>query len=254
MDYFLARYYSSAQGRFTSPDEFSGGPDELYFFAEDASSNPTFYADLLDPQSLNKYQYCYNNPLRYVDPDGHDGGAAAAILAWETAKATASTGNVPFAAAAAGTAAYFYIISKWGDPAEIGDGSAPTADAYIKNYVQRKQAELDAKQKAEASSRKERDKSTEREIERSNGEKPERRNVEVRHSTRKAAKEAAEHPHPGKKKPTPSKSDSKKRREYNEQQKYRNPESHPNSKHPQQHFHDRDKSKSKVNRHHTFPE
>src|SRR5688572_2967882 len=30
LDYFLARYYSSAQGRFTSPDEFKGGPDELW--------------------------------------------------------------------------------------------------------------------------------------------------------------------------------------------------------------------------------
>jgi len=60
------------QGRFTSPDEFTGGPDELYYFVEDASENPTFYADLSNPQSLNKYQYSYNNPLRYVDPDGHE--------------------------------------------------------------------------------------------------------------------------------------------------------------------------------------
>jgi len=72
LDYFLARFYSSTQGRFTSADEFTGGPDELYYFADDASANPTFYADLRNPQSLNKYQYSYNNPLRYVDPDGHD--------------------------------------------------------------------------------------------------------------------------------------------------------------------------------------
>jgi len=71
LDYFLARYYSSVQGRFTSPDEFTGGPDELYTFAEDASNNPTFYASLENPQSLNKYQYAYNNPLRYTDADGH---------------------------------------------------------------------------------------------------------------------------------------------------------------------------------------
>jgi len=72
LDYFLARCYSSIQGRFTSPDEFTGGPDELFYFADDASENPTFYADLREPQSLNKYQYSYNNPLRWVDPDGHD--------------------------------------------------------------------------------------------------------------------------------------------------------------------------------------
>src|SRR6185503_3639998 len=71
LDYFLARYYSSAQGRFSSPDEFTGGPDDLFDFAENASDNPMFYGDLYEPQSLNKYQYCYNNPLSCIDPDGH---------------------------------------------------------------------------------------------------------------------------------------------------------------------------------------
>lgn len=43
------------------------------------------YADITNPQSLNKYSYTYNNPLRYVDPDGHGPweylkGAANAFL------------------------------------------------------------------------------------------------------------------------------------------------------------------------------
>jgi RHS repeat-associated protein len=71
LDYAQARYYSSKQGRFTSPDEFTGGPDELYDFADVASENPMIYAELDEPQSLNKYQYCFNNPLSLVDPDGH---------------------------------------------------------------------------------------------------------------------------------------------------------------------------------------
>ena len=50
LDYFLARYYSSAQGRFTSIDT-------VLAFG--------------NPQSLNRYQYGFNSPLRYVDPDGN---------------------------------------------------------------------------------------------------------------------------------------------------------------------------------------
>ncbi len=54
LDYFGARYLSSAQGRFTSPDP------------------KMFPHDLTDPQSWNKYGYTRNNPLRYTDPDGQD--------------------------------------------------------------------------------------------------------------------------------------------------------------------------------------
>jgi RHS repeat-associated protein len=58
-DYFGARYYSSAVGRFMSPDW-------------SAKVMPVPYAKLNDPQSLNLYAYVMNNPLTNVDPDGHD--------------------------------------------------------------------------------------------------------------------------------------------------------------------------------------
>lgn len=74
LDYFLARYYSSSQGRFTSPDEFKGGPDELFVLGSgDEEKQALPYAEITNPQSLNKYTYVYNNPLSFLDPDGHQG-------------------------------------------------------------------------------------------------------------------------------------------------------------------------------------
>ena len=71
-DYFRARYYSSPQGRFTSPDEFNGGPHEVGVLGNgDPQKQALPYADITEPQSLNKYQYTYNNPLNYVDDNGH---------------------------------------------------------------------------------------------------------------------------------------------------------------------------------------
>jgi RHS repeat-associated protein len=59
-DYFGARYYSSAMGRFMSPDW-------------SASEEPVPYAKLDNPQSLNLYGYVLNNPTGLADPDGHAG-------------------------------------------------------------------------------------------------------------------------------------------------------------------------------------
>jgi RHS repeat-associated protein len=50
LDYFGARYYSSAYGRFTSPD----------------SAAPS----LTNPQTFNRYRYAVNNPLHYIDREG----------------------------------------------------------------------------------------------------------------------------------------------------------------------------------------
>ena len=59
LDYFGARYFSGALGRFTSVDPLlsSGRQPE--------------------PQSWNRYSYTLNNPLRYVDPTGLYEWAAA---------------------------------------------------------------------------------------------------------------------------------------------------------------------------------
>ena len=55
-DYFGARYYASSMGRWLSPDRLN--------LTDDRVVNPA--------NTLNKYVYGGNNPLKYVDPDGKD--------------------------------------------------------------------------------------------------------------------------------------------------------------------------------------
>ena len=76
LDFFIARYYSSNLGRFLSPDEFTGGPLDAFSSNDPHPPGPLPYADITNPQSLNKYPYTYNNPLNNIDPDGHDTGTA----------------------------------------------------------------------------------------------------------------------------------------------------------------------------------
>jgi len=52
-DYFHARYYDPARGRFLSVD-------------------PKPRSRLAIPQTWNRYSYALNNPLKYVDPDGRE--------------------------------------------------------------------------------------------------------------------------------------------------------------------------------------
>jgi RHS repeat-associated protein len=52
LDFMQARYYGSSMGRFTSVDPLL------------ASDDPAI------PQSFNRYSYCINNPLKFIDPSG----------------------------------------------------------------------------------------------------------------------------------------------------------------------------------------
>ncbi len=57
--YYNARYYDAELGRFIQPD--------------------TIVPDPFAPQTLNRYSYCNNNPLNYIDPSGH---VFEKLLAW----------------------------------------------------------------------------------------------------------------------------------------------------------------------------
>ena len=72
LDYFGARYYSSAQGRFSSPDEFKGDIVDIMTGQNIETDQALPFGDIEDPQTLNKYVYVRDNPMRYIDPDGHD--------------------------------------------------------------------------------------------------------------------------------------------------------------------------------------
>ena len=50
--YYGARYYDPTIGRFISADTIVPNP--------------------MNPQSFNRYSYCLNNPLKYIDPSGLD--------------------------------------------------------------------------------------------------------------------------------------------------------------------------------------
>ena len=64
LDYFGARYFSSAQGRFTSDDPLNIPALQRL--------NPKQLASIIaNPQNWNGYAYAHNNPLKNIDPDGY---------------------------------------------------------------------------------------------------------------------------------------------------------------------------------------
>jgi RHS repeat-associated protein len=60
-DHAMFRQYTPQQGRWMSPDPYSGSYDAG------------------NPQSFNRYSYVMNNPVALTDPSGLDGGSASGI-------------------------------------------------------------------------------------------------------------------------------------------------------------------------------
>lgn len=103
-DYFGARYYSSAMGRFLSSDW-------------SAMEDPVPYASLEDPQSLNLYSYVRNNPLSRTDPDGHRDNNGQNCSLWDhIAGAVGGVLNVVPATVNLGIDAFNAVSSQFNGP------------------------------------------------------------------------------------------------------------------------------------------
>ncbi len=94
--YYNARYYNPVMGRFISAD--------------------TIVPDPRNPQAFNRYSYVQNNPLRYVDPEGHFLMAPIIIgLAIGAVSAGAqSDWNADAMVRGAGTGAVSGLVGSWG--------------------------------------------------------------------------------------------------------------------------------------------
>lgn len=84
--YYGARYYDPNVGRFITEDPVPGG--------------------LMDPQSLNRYVYCRNNPHKYTDPDGRLLDPVTFITCWSIARSLLG----------ASYEMYKYTVDNWGNP------------------------------------------------------------------------------------------------------------------------------------------
>ncbi|HXB58566.1 MAG TPA: RHS repeat-associated core domain-containing protein [Candidatus Acidoferrales bacterium] len=102
--YYGARYYDPQLGRFIQPDSDVGSPD--------------------NPQNLNRYSYCGNNPLNCMDPTGHNPFVIALIFilagAAIGASVSAATGGNPAMGALGGAVAGLIAFGGYAAAPEIG--------------------------------------------------------------------------------------------------------------------------------------
>jgi RHS repeat-associated protein len=111
--YYNARYYDAQVGRFVQPD--------------------SIIPHVFDPQSLNRYTYVYNNPLKNTDPSGHSSQSELDEAARRLGEMTGKDwGN--YAQAAHDFGIRGYEIQTAGNIAGISDVAHKTgniADAYV---------------------------------------------------------------------------------------------------------------------------
>ena len=62
---FLARFYDAKTGRFIMADPVDYSDEGIK-----VAGGKDLQTFLSNPQNLNRYTYCLNNPIRYLDPDG----------------------------------------------------------------------------------------------------------------------------------------------------------------------------------------
>ena len=71
LDYFGARYFSGAGGRFTSVDPYEINQEVARAESQDQREE-LLNGYIGNPQGWNRYSYVRNNPLAMIDPDGRD--------------------------------------------------------------------------------------------------------------------------------------------------------------------------------------
>jgi len=71
LDFFKARYFSGAQGRFSSPDQYNI-MIEMRKGEDEAEQRGILDDYVSNPQEWNKYVYALSNPLKLIDPEGRN--------------------------------------------------------------------------------------------------------------------------------------------------------------------------------------
>jgi RHS repeat-associated protein len=127
--YYNARYYDATIGRFISAD--------------------TIVQDYMNPQTLNRYSYCSNNPLKYIDPSGHlneedypasEGwhpvynSVGDTIIGYQRWQHSDSYGNVYYTVFDATGTAIGYV---WAAGSTLGNAGVPPDSPWTKVWEQR---------------------------------------------------------------------------------------------------------------------